>query len=440
MTPRVDLNAEASVLGSIMLRPDKYAEAAEYILDYKYFYDSRHRLIWLAMQEMIMESKTIDYITLSEQLAQKISSGDIDPVYFTRLTDIVPSPEYCGHYAKIVAEEWRARELTKNAIELKTRLDNREDETALDAWGAFYGKSQAVLTGADKKELPSIMNLAVELGAIKEGQGWGTPWGIIEFDQNFHEIAPGAIIVLGGRPGHNKTAMALQLLDGWLRKGKRVLFHSLEMNWREINMRRLSRLTSIPAWRIKRGSFYRINLADADYEQKIDKGVKWIYGHEKTLILNDSSGLTPQQLALSIRLAHEKEKLDFVVIDHFGLVKFDGKKEERFLRDEGLQCIVTACKSRGICCLLLAQLNRSIEREDRQDPKLSDLREVGGLEEIATNVLFTVWPYKFTNDENDLHRLRIFQCKARDGNTGKIELWINAETYTMGVTENDKMA
>jgi len=429
--PRHDANAEMSVLGSLLLRPNKFDDAARHIMSPAYFYDTRNRLIWSAISQMVLDGRPIDYTTLSAKLAPEIKDGKVNPEYFMELTDHVPSPEACEHYSEMVSEEWRARELALRSQELRDALDERRVESAREAWENFYGRAQAVFSEAGKEDDPSIDTLATELGALQPGSGWGTPWGIPELDRCFHEIAPGAILVLGGRPGHNKTALALQLIDSWLGRGKRILFHSLEMNWREINMRRLSRISMIPAWRIKRGSFYHRNRDDPGYDTQVEYAVRRIHKTEHLLTLNDTAALTPEQICLSVRMAHERAKIDFLVLDHFGLLRFNGRKEDRFLRDEGLQQIVAACKSRGIILLLLSQLNRSIEREER-DPKLSDLREVGGLEEIATNVLFTVWPYKLNNDPVDEHHLKIFQLKSRDGNTGKIDIFINAETYTLG--------
>jgi replicative DNA helicase len=226
---RHDEQAEMSVLGAIILKPSALNDAMKHIHGQNYFWIAKNQFVWIALMDMILSGKPIDYTTLCAKMACEIVQEKIEPNYFMQLTDCVPSPELCEHYAKIVAEEYRARELSRNAQLFFNGVEAKEIETVKDGWEALYSKAQEILSGNQSEEEPSIHTLANELADIKPETGWGTPWGIQEMDSIFHEISPGAIVVIGGRPGHNKTALALQLVDGWLARGKKVLYHSLEM-------------------------------------------------------------------------------------------------------------------------------------------------------------------------------------------------------------------
>jgi len=217
-----------------------------------------------------------------------------------------------------------------------------------------------------------------------------------------------------------------------------IFFQSLEMTQRELYLRRLSRLSTIPLWRIKLGYGYYRNSQQPDYRKLLNGGAGEISNTENNVFVNDTSGLTPQEIALNTRVAYEHHGIDIFVLDHFHRLNFSGKyKEMRHAQEQGLEIILAACKNSGITPVILAQLNRGIENtETEREPRLSDLRDVGRLEEAATNVLFVYWKYKRTQKEEDKYAIKILNAKARDGHTGRIFLEYSPEIYHFGNTIN----
>ena len=413
---RSNFDAEVAVLGSVLTDRKSFAAASEKILSVTYFYWEKHRMVWDAIQKLILDDEPIDIITVSENLKLEIGLGKISASFICDLIDHVPTSNNCGYYAELVAEEYRAREIIRSYTNGISEL--QEAALSRDIWEKTSNNTSGLFR--EQKEYYTIDILEQELSEPKPA--WGKHWGVEALDCEIGQFPAGAIIVIGGRPGHMKTTLAIQLMDSWALMGESVFFQSMEMTSREIDLRRLSRFSEIPLWKIKQGGH---NIKSAVDEIKI---------REKHFIVSDSAGLTPDEVVLNIRIAHEKHGITFFVLDHFHRLVFSKTKgEHRHLMEEGFEKIVSACKNKKITPVILAQLNRGIENsEGDREPKLSDLRECGRLEEAATNVLLMWWNFKKTQNERDKGEIKIFNAKSRDGKTGRFYTQLNPEIYKFG--------
>jgi replicative DNA helicase len=423
--PKSDLLAEQSVLGSIMQDRTAYVIAKQTIENAQYFYFAKNRLIWQALAELIKQDKPIDTVTLHDILFKQIADGKIGMEDILEISDVVPSSAHCAHYAEIVAEYYRVRQMEKAYTEAHIAL-NEGGESKL-VWEDVSRKTTGLFREKEKEY--SIHELMEELSLVPADGQWGIPWGIPSLDQNLREFAPESIIILGARPGHGKTAFALQLMEGWANFGHRVFFQSMEMTKKELYLRRLSRLSGIEEWKIKRGPNYKHNVNNADYDFLINSAASKIYDIEKKLIINTRGGLSPEEISLNIQMAYETHGVNFFVLDHFHRVKFGGKGNIGE-QEEGLELILSTCRNLKITPIILSQLSRSIESREDHEPQLTDLRFCGRLEEAANLVLFLYWKYQRTRDDADKNSMKVTCAKNRSGSIGAVNMRFFPETYS----------
>jgi replicative DNA helicase len=427
---RHNFNAEIAVLGAIIIDKSKFFEASKHIKSEKFFYFEKNRLIWHAITELIKEGETVDFIMISDKLSKSIHDGAIYVSYITGITDNLPMEMDCEAYSKIVAEEFRARELYRIYDISKKYIFSRE-YFSIDLWKKVNEVSSSLFLKDEKQY--TIHNLMEKLYTISEDNSWGFNWGIDALDKNMSQIPKGAIVIIGGRPGHCKTALATQLIDSFASRNHKIFFQSMEMSREEIDMRRLSRISGIELLKIRNGLGSPINADDDNFRHKINMAAAKIFDMERRIFISDQSGLTPEEVVLNIQVNYERYGIDMFFLDHFHRLKFGGQRELHQAQAYGLDLIVSACKNHNITSFILAQLNRSIEHADAErEPRLSDLRECGALEEVATNVLFLYWKFKKTQKEIDKYAIKILNAKSRDGSTGRIFSELRPEIYTFG--------
>ncbi len=279
----------------------------------------------------------------------------------------------------------------------------------------------------------------VEAEARGEGPAGITVEGFEDWNKLTGTMRHGEVVILAGRPSMGKTAVGLSAALGAARGGHGTVFISLEMSVPELMKRAITDLIfeygqSANYSMVQRGSFTRFdrdNIARARAEI-----ASW------PLILHQDAGLKIGRLGMMIRrykriMAGQGKSLDVVVIDYLGLVRGDIPKAQRH---EEVGQISRAIKSLAVelnvCIVLLAQLNREVERRDDKRPQLSDLRDSGEIEQDADAVLFVYREqYYLERSEPDpghknradwelaieasRDRLELISAKVRKGAIGK---------------------
>ena len=249
----------------------------------------------------------------------------------------------------------------------------------------------------------------------------------------------GEVIILAGRPSMGKTAVGLSAALASARGGHGTLFVSLEMSVEELTKRAITDLIfdygkSASYENVQRGrftAFDRERLATAR-----EQIATW------PLVLHEDAGLRVGRLAMMIRryrrqMVARGQSLDVVFIDYLGLVRADGNKQKRYEEvSEVSRTIKTLARELNVAIVLLAQLNREVERRDDKRPQLSDLRDSGEIEQDADTVLFVYRDqYYLERSEPDAgdkkraeweiameaarDRVELISAKVRKGRIGK---------------------
>ena len=383
--PPQNIDAELSVLGSMLLEPAAILEAAD-VLRPGDFYRDTHQAIYRAIMALNDSGEPVDALTLIEELNRR---GEFDKVggddAIRKILESPPHAANARYYAEIVHQKAIARELIEagNAIlrdgySNSYSSDELRDRAEQLVFAVGQGRSSAAVPIGDliREATRRIVDRAEGLAAPGLMTGFG------DLDDLLGGLTPGNLVVLAARPGMGKTALALGLalhVAGHLGVGS--LFVSLEMGGGELAERLLSNTVGIASSKIKVSRF----LTDAERHRVAEMAPLF---DGMPLWVDESPILTPTQVAATARRFKARHDIGLVVVDYLQLVSAE---DERSPRQE--QVAATSRRLKAMAkeidapVLVLAQLNRQSERREDRRPMLSDLRESGQIEQDADVVM-----------------------------------------------------
>lgn len=426
--PPQDLEAERCVLGSVLLVNEVIDEIDTHV-SAKCFYAESNRKIFTAIKEMLKDSRgsSVDAVTLRNELVKR---GELDICggvpYIIDLCATVPHASHAGHYAEIVREKWLQRSLIEAATE-----SLREAHQGTDDAAAMISRAERRLLNLAAYETSEVVSMeeAVDETMLKmfeaqdnNGKVDGVPIRFESLQPIIESMGETHMVVLAARPGHGKTALALELAEPALHNGEGVLLLSLEMPRIQITRRMLARMACIPAKAIKSGNI------EPDYDIRDLENATAI---AKTLPLRIYDGRIDQlKMRQIIRKECRQYHTKMVIIDYLQLI--EGLPGVRYAtKDQMIGDITREIKLLAnelrVPILLLAQLNREIEKRPDKRPKLSDLRDSGSIEQDADVVMFLHRPE--TDDPEDQPGVAVLSIpKNRHGPTGTAELMFDGTT------------
>lgn len=425
-----NLEAEASLLGAILIDSDAIVKIADTISDDD-FYDERHHHIYAAIRSLYDKHSPIDVLTLANELRNQ---GMLDviggPAYLTELTNFVPTAAHVLQYADIVATKALRRKLIK-ASKAITQLSYDESE----GLQALIEQAETRLFEVSQKQIKQdVVSLEQVLGESFErldelhkdkGTIRGVPTGYKDLDNILAGLQKSDLFILAARPSMGKTAMVLNLAHNVaVGSGQPVLIFSLEMGKEQLVDRMLARESGVDAWALRTG-----NLTDADFE-KIAHAMGTL--SEAPIYIDDSPGITVSDMRTKARREAHQRPLGLVIVDYLQLMsggaKFgggDGNRTQEISEiSRGLKGIA---RELNVPVLALSQLSRSVESRNPQIPQLADLRESGSIEQDADVVAF-LYREEYYNPETERKNIMdVFIKKHRNGPTDSVELYFDRE-------------
>jgi replicative DNA helicase len=418
-----NLEAERSVLGSILLDSASLALAAP-ILDEKDFFLDTHRRIYNAMLELWERSAEIDVLTLKEELdrhgAVEKAGG---PAYLSALLDGVPDVGNVEEYARIVKEKSTLRRLIRAGQRLVRDglLGERDAESLLgEATGEIFDIAEGSVQGGFE---PIGQVVRHNLEVIEDARGRkgilsGLATGFLELDRMTSGLQATDLIVIAARPSVGKTSFALNIAQHVsIREGKSVGFFSLEMSREQIGFRVLCSEADVDAKKVRDGyaskeAMQRLVLAQA----KI---------HAAPFYIDDSASVSvPDMRAKGQRLKREKG-LDLLIVDYMQLMaghgRFDNRTQEVSMISRGLKLLAKELK---VPVIALSQLSRQPEQRkgELRKPQLADLRDSGSIEQDADVVVFLYREELYDRETERKGIADVLVAKQRNGPTGEFQL------------------
>jgi replicative DNA helicase len=421
-----NLEAERAVISALLFDNQAMTTVME-ILEPEDFYLEAHEIIFSGMKEMSNKGMPIDLITLTDHL-QATAKLDVigGPATVSSLGGLVSTSANVDYWAGIVKDKSLLRSFIKSANSLIAEaLDEPEEvEEFLDQ------AEHKVLEISERQTMTTYLpiNQVVKesfqlLDEMEKRRGAvrGVPSGFRDLDELTSGFQDSELIILAGRPSMGKTALALNIMQhAALEAEKTVAFFSLEMAAKDLVIRMICSEARINSGRIRRGDFRNLWVPLTNAAGKL--------GQAK-IFVEDSSDLSVLELKAKARRIRHEYGLDMVIIDYLQLLKGLGTRRGRDSREQEIAEISRSLKAMAkemeIPVMALSQLNRAPEARGG-DPRLSDLRESGALEQDADVVMLLHRPGLYQRSEEDgeaddrLTRLKIE--KQRNGPTGIIDL------------------
>ncbi len=419
--------AERSVLGSLLISPDRVPEVAEF-LDGDDFFVGRHGIIFKALLDMSERNLGVDLMTLGEYLKANDKLQAVGGAGFlAQLTAVVNSSAHLMHHAGLVSQTSTLRKLIHEAGEVvseayKTPPMQQDVRELLDSSEHRIFSINGTKDGSTTREVKDILTDVFKRIEANQGGGdcTGIPSGYYDLDDMLGGFNPGEMTVLAARPSMGKTAFVLNLMERAAMERPQhfdhdpvVLFFSLEMGAVSICQRMLCSRARVDSGRLRKGNIDPSSFSDLS--QAAGELAK------AGLIIDDTPGLSIMALRSRARRVKHKHGLDMIVIDYLQLMsaKAESRQQEISVISRSLKELARELE---VPLIALSQLSRGVESRENKRPLLSDLRESGSIEQDADVVLMLYREEYYSPTEENKGKAEVICAKQRNGSTGSVTL------------------
>lgn len=467
------IEAEQSLLGAVLVNNEAY-EVVQGIVESAHFFEPIHREIFDIAGKLIQLGKVANPVTMLPFIAAGFDMGGMTVrEYVARLAAEATTIVNAKDFARAIRDLADRRTVADVGMALKDTA--APDVAELAAWGVDVLDSIVAdrsMTGAPAVSLDTAIANAVDKTALayqNEGKLTGIPTGLTDLDQRTLGAHPGNLIVMAGRPGMGKTALAVTIARNKAKAKYRGIFFSLEMADDELAMRMLSDecydTGKLEYWQIRSGKYH-----ERYFERIMEAGERL---KNLPLKIEQQPALTVAQIGARARQFKRRHGLDYLIIDHLGLIRASGRYAGNKVNETGeiTGSLKALAKELGIPIYLLAQLNRGVEAREDKRPSLGDLRHSGDIEQDADTVIMLYRPAYYlakkapgagtseyliwAEEMEKVHdRLDAIIEKQRSGPVGTVRLFcdigsnairdkrgeMDDETPSMLMTEADKKA
>jgi len=426
-----NLDAEASILGGVILRNDVLLHLES--LESADFYDHRHKVIWDAIRNLEAAARPIDVVTLENEIEKGGKLEAIGGISFLgELALRVPTAENVVAYTEIVRDHSQARKLIlaageivekgfEDSLEVRDYLDDAEAKI-FEVTQRKDKSGPEPLKGLVKKVFSSLDERFKSEGGIT-----GVPTGFADLDVKTAGLQPTELIILAARPAMGKTSFAMSLAQNAATSGAwPVLVFSLEMSSTQLAERMLCSEAKVDSSALRRGQLQRQDMTNLTYAAATLS--------KAPILIDDSPALSIREVRARARRFRSDpslfprdgtgKKCGLIVIDYLQLMR-GSPQAAKASREQEISEISRGLKSlaKEIECpvLALSQLNRSLEQRTDKRPQLSDLRESGAIEQDADVILFIYRDVVYNKESENPHIAEVILGKNRHGATGTVE-------------------
>lgn len=419
--PPHSLLAEQSVLGGLMHDAQVWDDLADRVVA-EDFYRHEHRLIFASLAELAKRYKPLDAVTVSEHLE---AGGHLQEAgglpYLAGLVQDTPGAANIMAWADIVRDHSIRRQLiragasiieqgySKDGTDTGAMLDKAEREVFQIAERRRHNDKIGVLVS-------DLVGPAVEeIQRRSEGDDTaGLATGLARFDQSTTGLHPGDLVILAGRPAMGKTSLAMNWVEhaAMMQKVPAAVF-SMEMPAIQLAQRLISSHGRIDQQALRTG-----NLSKEEWA-RINSAATTL--RESVIIIDDTPALSPTELRARARRMKREHGLGLIVVDYLQLMQIPDSRENRTNEIAEISRSMKAlAKELSLPIIALSQLNRSVEQRDNKRPRMSDLRESGGIEQDADLIVFIYRDEVYNPDSVDKGVAEVIIAKQRNGPTGSV--------------------
>lgn len=417
-----NLQAEDNVLGALFLNPAAFDDVCE-ILTPEDFYNAGNQKLFEGMKALYVSRQPIDHGTVTDYFRRRNLLEEVGGFsHLISLANDTPSSSNVLFYARQVRDYSTLRGLIAAGGEITENGYTPGGRDVADLVDLAQKSVMALgerMVSAGPEEIGALADAYWNMLEEKKQTGEiGIETGFCELDNKIGGFQPSDLIVIAGRPSMGKTALAINIAD-FVSHEKPTLIFSMEMSKEQLTGRLLSSLAKVSGGALK-------DPASMSQKQQNDltEAVKAI--KRQKIVIDDRGGLTVLQVRAKARKLARKAPLGLVVVDYIQLMTGVGGN-----RNEEVNEITRSLKSlaKELACpiVALSQLNRNCEARDNKRPKLSDLRESGGIEQDADIVLGVYRDETYNEESPHKGIAEILILKQRNGGLGTIELEFRGE-------------
>jgi replicative DNA helicase len=422
----INLDAERFVLGAILTDSQAYIKVAASLVP-EHFSVEKHRRIFQRMGDLHDDGRSIDRVTLANELMRRGELQSVDGIaYLVTLDDGLPPLYNLESYVGIVRE----KALLRRIITLSQDMIDRCTTGSEDAHQILGAAEDTILRLSDLRTSTGLASPEQVVDEVAGGVNSfldpshrikGTGTGYTKFDELTGGLREGELMILAARPAMGKTALALNIAQNIAtsRDPKPVAIFSLEMSKDSLLARMVCAQASVDQRK------FRAGYLNPDERTGLTRALSELI--KAPLYLDDTAGTNLMDVHSKLRRLQSQisQPLGLVVIDYLQLMSGRGRFENRVQEISSLsRGLKLMSKELHVPFLVLSQLSRAPEtRPGDHRPMLSDLRESGSIEQDADIVafLFREEVYK-PNNANLNGTAELLLSKQRNGPTGKIDL------------------
>jgi len=422
------IEGERIILSCILLDgPLSLAKAIDGKIDEDCFYDPAHRKVWKSIQWLHRHNKPLELSVLAEELKKRNLLEEVGGIQgLMEVTKAVPTTAELAYWIEEVRRCFVLRQVHAASQRMQDRVLAKSGsipdfvKEMNDILTLHHAGEKHVTLSDAATDAVSIVE-ALEAGTYKdEDNGLAWPWE--DWNNHFGPARPGELIILSARPSIGKSSAARQMAWNWAQTGNVLLF-SREMNSKAIAPLIAQTNTGI-SWRVLRDGHARPHEL-ALFKEELRRLEKFknltVYDRDRTLA----------HIVTRVKAVAQTQQLKAIVIDY--LQRYDPQQDRGETRDVALGRFTMAMKDLAvdlnIPVVLLAQVGRAVERENRE-PRMSDLRESGNIEQDADKIIFLHAPEHRPDGtpqnltDNDLRFVYVdcIQAKGRNDGMGRSAL------------------
>src|SRR6202522_2312382 len=456
-----NIEAEQSLLGAILVNNDAFYRVSDF-LEPKLFFEPTPQATFDTPGRLIRMGKVAPPVTLKTFLPADTDIGGMTVgQYLARLaaeaTTIINAQDYGRTIYELALRRGPIRigeDMVNVAFDAPVDFAPRAQIE--DAERRLYELAETGRYDGGFQRFGQALAIAVDMAAKafqRDGKLSGIATGLRDLDIKMGGLQPSDLIIVAGRPGMGKTALATNIAyniakahraevqaDGTMKSvnGGIVGFFSCEMSAEQLATRILAEQTSIASSSIRRGG-----ISETDFEKIRDYSIEL---QSLPLYVDETGGLSISQLTARARRLKRQKGLDLIVVDYIQLLQGSGKRSDNRVQEvtEITTSLKALAKELNIPVIALSQLSRQVESRDDKRPQLSDLRESGSIEQDADVVMFVFREEYYlankearpgtpehekwqTEMELALGKAEVIIAKQRHGPTGTVRLQFEGE-------------
>jgi replicative DNA helicase len=428
--PPHNLEAEKSVLGSVMIEKNAIVKIADILQPEDYYFDT-HAMVYTAMQELFNKRSPIDVLTVTAWLKDNEKLDEIGgQSYLEELCNEVLTASHVFQYALIVKQKSTLRKLItagSNITAIGYREEEEVDELVDKSEQELFKVSQTFMRNRFipiKDVLTSTYEKISELHDPETAEKYkGLQTGYKSIDNILTGLQSSDLVILAARPSMGKTALALNIAMNAAMKGKSIGLISLEMSKEQLVERLFVSMLGVDSWKMRTGQ-----LTQDDFMRM---GQVMDQLNSCKIFIDDSAGASVAELKAKARRLQMEHGLDMLIVDYLQLMSFGKGGTSITNRVQEISEISRSLKQLArelhVPIMALSQLSRAVENRQVKIPQLSDLRESGAIEQDADVVLMMYREDYYEEDSDRPGLTDIFIRKHRHGAVGRIQLMFKKE-------------